>query len=114
MYKKSYLKTQEECVKSLTDLRIWNFCIDNTRADFSVSINISKLGKSLGVSRQKVHQFVKKAIEVGFIKKNPNCDYELNPFIFTPYGCSDESVYNKQQEWKVNFSYDGKPELSES
>lgn len=106
MYKKSYLKTQEECVKSLTDLKIWNFCIDNTRADFSVNINFTKIGKEMGVSRQKVHQFIKKSLEAGFLKKNSNFEYEMNPFIFTPFGCTEDSISSKQKEWKLSSSND--------
>ena len=98
MYKKTYIEAQEDCVRSLTDLKVWNFFMDKARSDFSISINISKLAKSLGVSRQKIHQFVKRAIEYDVIRKSDD-GYELNPFILVPSGANDKNISDKQREW---------------
>ena len=99
MYKKDYLSSQEDCIKSTTDLKIWNYIVDSTNSNFSFSLNITKLSKKLGVSRQKVHQSIKRMIDNSIIRKTDD-GYEFNPFIYCPFGANDDMVFEKQDEWK--------------
>ena len=99
LYKRNYLEVQELSVFSTTDLKVWNYCIDKTRSDFSVDLNITKLAKKLGVSRQKIHQFIKRAVFNEFMKKNEG-SYFMNPFIYIPNGISDVDGRNAQENWE--------------
>ena len=98
MYK-SYTEAQELCIKGLSDLKIWNYIIDNTRSDFSFNVNFTKVAKKLGMSRQTIHSFMKRGLEHNVFKKIEE-GYEFNPFIYCPFGASDTIVADKQQEWK--------------
>lgn len=99
MYKGNYLEIQELCIKSLTDLRLWNYCIDKTTTDFSIKLNVKSLAAKIGVSRQKVHQFLKSAIENDALRKEDGY-YYMNPFIIVPRGISDDESAKAQDKWK--------------
>ena len=99
MYKKDYLMVQEDCVKSTIDLRLWNYIIDKVTSEFTIFINVSSLSKKIGCSRQKTHQFLKRALDNGFIRREQD-GYEVNPFIVIPYGVNDDVSSSAQRKWK--------------
>lgn len=99
MYK-DYTTAMEECINGKIDLKIWNMLVNSTKADFSLSVNITSLSRKVGASRTTIHLLVKRMIENNVIRKIDDY-YEFNPFIYCPYGASDEMIYNKQEEWKL-------------
>jgi GH25 family lysozyme M1 (1,4-beta-N-acetylmuramidase) len=53
--------------------------------------------KTFGV--QKVHQFIKRGVDNGFIKRVDG-EYIVNPFIIIPFGTNEDLAYNAQKEWE--------------
>ncbi len=100
MYHKSYTEMQELCIKGVSDLKVWNYIIANTKPDFSVSINVTKLSKSINTTRTTVHSFITRALTNQFIRKEDG-EYMVNPFIHIPYGCNDELSSLAQERWKA-------------
>ena len=45
MYK-DYTTAMEECINGKIDLKIWNMLVNSTKADFSLSINITNLSNT--------------------------------------------------------------------
>lgn len=98
MYK-DYTLAMENCINGKIDVKVWNMIVNSTRSDFSISINISKVSKKIGASRTTVHSLINRMVDNYVIKKTED-GYEFNPFIYCPYGASDDVVAKKQDEWK--------------
>lgn len=100
MYK-DYTTAMEECINGKIDVKVWNIIVNSTKADFSVHVNVSKIAKTVGASRTTIHSLINRMIENSVIKKLED-GYEFNPFIYCPFGSSDEMIYTKQKEWKID------------
>lgn len=98
MYK-DYTIAMEECINGKVDVKVWNILVNDTKSDFSLGINISKIAKKLNVSRTTIHSLINRMIENKVIKKIDDRMYEFNPFIYCPFGANDEMIHIKQLEW---------------
>ncbi len=98
MYK-DYTIAMKECINGKVDVKVWNILVNDTKSDFSLGINISKIAKKLNVSRTTIHSLINRMIENKVIKKIDDRMYEFNPFIYCQFGANDEMIYLKQLEW---------------
>lgn len=98
MYK-DYTTAQEECIAGKSDLKVWNYIIDNTKSDFSFTLNKTKVAKKIGTTRQTIHSLMKRMIDKKIIRVVDE-GYEFNPLIYCPFGANDSFVSEKQLEWK--------------
>lgn len=104
MFKKNdYLTMQESTVRSLLDLRLWNYLVANFKQsgicmDGNKPITITLLSTEFSVTRQKVSAFIKRAIEADFVRKQ-GTSLQLNPYVLIPYGIADKPLYDLQQNW---------------
>ena len=105
MFKKNdYLDVQEKIIKSLLDLKIYNFLVKYCSKSGFVSIKgkpitITYLSNKFNVSRQKISTFIKRAREANFIKKDGTL-LMINPFIIVPYNISDKDLFELQNNWR--------------
>jgi hypothetical protein len=73
----------EKTCTSSKDIHIFNMLTDMSDNEGNIVIgNITRMAKELGVSRVKLSVFLKKLIDIEFLKKTNNGEYAVNPFIF--------------------------------
>ena len=104
MFKKNdYLTMQEESVRSLLDLRLWNYLTANFKqSGICISatkpITITTLSTEFNVTRQKISSFIRRSILAGFVRKQ-GTTITLNPFVLIPYGITDPALHELQTNW---------------
>ena len=104
MFKKNdYLTMQEDTVRSLLDLKLWNFLVSSYKQSGVCMHNlkpvtITLLTEEFTVTRQKVSAFIKRGIEANFIRKQ-GTSLTLNPYVLVPFGISDEGLHELQSAW---------------
>jgi hypothetical protein len=104
MFKKNdYLTMQEATVRSLLDLKLWNYLVKNFKQSGVCMTNgkpitITSLTEVFGITRQKVSGFIRRAIEADFIRKQ-GTSLTINPLVLIPYGIADKPLYELQEAW---------------
>ena len=100
-----YIEIQESIVRSLLDLKIFNFLVKHYSRSGIVMANnkavtITYLSKHFGVTRQKISTFIRRARKANFVKKE-GTSLLLNPFIIVPYNVSNKDLAELQARWKA-------------
>ena len=94
----SLLDLYSVCTSSKEN-QMLKYLISNTKRGFVLEIKNSDLEKKLGASTGAVSKFMKKMKANDFLRGSTRV-YKTNPFVFIPYGCSDEEIARAQEEWK--------------
>ncbi len=95
----AYAWFQERVLHSNLDVKILNKFMDMADSQNLVLWNQSKVAKELGTSRQKIAEFTKRLKDIGFIAKEAQGVYRINPYVYLSTGANALGKEASRLQW---------------
>lgn len=99
MYHKSYEEVTEQVITSNADLRLFNW-VTNQFTYKRVEVPLIYSQCTVQVSQPKFSKFIKRLIDVGYIRRIARGIYKLNPNIYVPFRADAAEL---QAEWNTDI-----------
>jgi len=94
----SFAEKQSLVCKSSLDLQIFWHMMQKTERNILL-INQKETARLFGVSPDKINKFIKRLVDVEFLKKKQQGVYFVNPYIFKSPKTTNEIIEQLQEEW---------------
>lgn len=91
---------QKSICRSSKDIELFRGVLINTDREHHFSKSAQEFSVEFHVTRGTATSFIKKCVDNKLLYKITTNKYLVNPFIFTPIGAQNESIYNAQLQWR--------------